>query len=391
MITFEEALAIVQDAVFYEVNAENISLEKSLNRVLAQDVLSDVNMPPFNKSAMDGYACRMEDIYEELEVLEVIPAGTEPTKRIGKGQCSKIMTGAMMPEGTNCVLKVEETEELSNNKIRFTANQTKSNFVDAAHDVKHGDLVMKKGIIIEPQHFAVAASVGLTNPRVYKKVRVGVISTGDELVEPQTTPGLSQIRNSNAYQLIGQLQKMNVTPYYFGIARDNEESTTRIISKAINETDVLLLSGGVSMGDFDFIPKIFDKLGVEIKFETLAIQPGKPCVFGVLKNKFIFGLPGNPVSSFNIFELLAKPLIYKLMGHDFQQPIIQIHMGKTYTRRKATRKSFIPVKIENGKVWPIDYHGSAHISALGDASGFVAIPIGTIELKEGELVDVRQF
>lgn len=391
MITFEEALTIVQDAVFYEVNAENVSLDKSLNRVLAQDVLSDVNMPPFNKSAMDGYACRMEDIFEELEVLEIIPAGTEPTTAITKGQCSKIMTGAMMPEGANCVLKVEETEELANKKIRFTANQTKSNFVVNGHDVREGDLVMKKGMIIEPQHFAVAASVGLTEPRVYKKIRVGVISTGDELVEPQTKPGLSKIRNSNAYQLIGQLQKMNVTPYYFGIARDNEESTSRIISKAINETDVILLSGGVSMGDYDFIPKIFDQLGVDIKFKTIAIQPGKPTVFGVLNNKFIFGLPGNPVSSFNIFELLAKPLIYKLMGHHYDLPKISMPMGRAYNRKRSARKSFIPVKVENGKVWPLEYHGSAHINALSEAYGIVAIPIGTSELNEGDLVDVRQL
>ena len=391
MITFEEALAIVLDAVFYEVNSENIPIDKSLNRILAQDVFSDINMPPFNKSAMDGYACRMIDLFEELEVLEVIPAGKQPTKLIGSKQCSKIMTGAMMPKGADCVLKVEETEEISGNRIRFTGKQSKSNFVEFAKDVKEGDLVLKKGIIIKPQHFAVAATVGLTEPRVYKRIRVGVISTGDELVEPQAKPELSQIRNSNAYQLIGQLLKMNVTPYYFGIARDNEESSTRIISKAIDETDVILLSGGVSMGDFDFIPQIFKQLGIDIKFKTIAIQPGKPTVFGVLKGKFIFGLPGNPVSSFNIFELLVKPLIYKLMGHYSAPVLIQMPMGKTYTRERSSRKSFIPVKIEKGKIWPIEYHGSAHINALSDAFGIIAIPIGIAELKEGELTDVRQI
>ncbi|PKP33093.1 MAG: molybdopterin molybdenumtransferase MoeA [Bacteroidetes bacterium HGW-Bacteroidetes-17] len=391
MITFEEALTIVQNAVFYEVNSENVPLDKSLNRVLAQDVFSDINLPPFNKSAMDGYACREEDIFEELEVLEVISAGKPPSKIVGPKQCAKIMTGAMMPEGADCVLKVEETEEVSEGFIRFTGKQTKSNFVEFAHDVKEGDLVLKKGTIIKPQHFAVAATVGLTEPRVFKKIRVGVISTGDELVEPQDKPKLSQIRNSNAYQLIGQLLKMNVTPYYFGIARDNEESTSRIISKAMNESDVILLSGGVSMGDFDFIPKILNQLGVDIKFKTIAIQPGKPTVFGVLKDKFVFGLPGNPVSSFNIFELLAKPLIYRLMGHSYEPALIRIPMGMDYTRKKSSRKSFIPIKVEDAKVWPIDYHGSAHINALSDAFGIISIPVGISELKEGELVDVRQL
>ncbi|MBU1013340.1 MAG: molybdopterin molybdotransferase MoeA [Bacteroidetes bacterium] len=391
MITFAEALTIVQNAVFYEVNSENVALDKSLNRVLAQDVFSDINMPPFNKSAMDGYACRKEDIYEQLEVQEVIFAGRLPNKKIVSGQCSKIMTGAMMPEGADCVLKVEETEEVSENIIRFTGKQTKSNFVEFANDVKEGDLVLKKGTIIKPQHFAVAATVGLTEPRVYKKIRVGVISTGDELVEPQDKPKLSQIRNSNAYQLIGQLLKMNVTSYYFGIAKDNEESTSRIISKAMNESDVILLTGGVSMGDLDFIPKILNQLGVDIKFKTIAIQPGKPTVFGVLKDKFVFGLPGNPVSSFNMFELLAKPLIYKLMGHDYNPALIRMPMGMNYARKKSTRKSFIPIKVEGAKVWPIEYHGSAHINALSDAFGIISIPIGMSELKEGELVDVRQL
>jgi len=391
MITIEQALAIVNEAVFYEVDTEVVPLDKSLNRVLAKNILSDIDMPPFNKSAMDGYACKKEDIFKQLEVLEVIPAGSQPTKKIESGQCSKIMTGAMMPEGTDCVLKVEETTEITENLIQFTGKQTKSNFVEKAYDVKVGELVLKKGTIINAQHMAISAAVGYDNPRVYKKVRVGVISTGDELVEPQVKPSLSQIRNSNAYQLIGQLQKMNVTPYYFGIARDNEESTKRVIRKAVEETDVILLSGGVSMGDFDFIPKIFDELGVKIMFKTIAVQPGKPTVFGVLDNKFIFGLPGNPVSSFNLFELLAKPLIYKLMGHLYHPLTFKMPMGQIYSRKKSSRKSFVPVKIENGKLWPIEYHGSAHINSLNEAHGFISIPIGSTELKEGELVDVRQF
>ncbi|MCP4553061.1 MAG: molybdopterin molybdotransferase MoeA [Bacteroidetes bacterium] len=389
MISYEEALKTVIDAVFFEVDSERVSLDNSLNRVLAEDVVSDVDMPPFNKSAMDGYACKRADLSNELEVLELIPAGSIPTKEIGSKQCSKIMTGAMMPEGADCVIKVEETEELPTKKIRFIARQTKSNFVPVADDVNVGDLVLKKGTIIQPQHFAVFASVGYDNPQIYKKPRAGIISTGDELVEPQHKPTLSQIRNSNAYQLIGQLQKMNVTPQYYGIARDNEESTSNIITKAIEETDVLLLTGGVSMGDYDFIPKIVEQLGVKMMFETLSIQPGKPCVFGVLDKKFIFGLPGNPVSSFNLFELLAKPLLYKLMGHEYDPVIVQMPMGKEYARRKSSRRSFLPILIEDGKVWPVEYHGSAHINALTNAFGFISIPVGKTILKEGEKVDVR--
>ncbi len=391
MISFEEAYKIVIDAQYYEVNTERIELNKSINRVLAKDIVSDINMPPFNKSAMDGYACKREDLNNDLEILEVIAAGSVPSKVVGTNQCSKIMTGAKLPEGADCVVKVEDTEETEDGKMRFVANETKDNFVPTGQDVEEGELVLKQGTLLGPQHLAVAASVGYDFPRVYKKVRVGVISTGDELVEPFAKPAEGQIRNSNAYQLIGQLNSMNVTPYYFGIAKDNEESTTRIINKAISETDVVLLTGGVSMGDFDFIPKIFDELGVEIKFKEMAVQPGKPTVFGVLGNKFIFGLPGNPVSSFNIFELLTKPFIYSLMGHKYEPVELNVPLGEGYKRKRSSRRSFIPVRIENAKAWPIVYHGSAHIQAMTQAHGLISIPVGVSELKEGELVDVRQI
>lgn len=391
MIAFEDALKIVQDAVYYEMSTERISINDSLDRILAKDIVSDINMPPFPKSAMDGYAIRYEDLKNEWEVLEVIAAGQEPEKTIAANQCSKIMTGAMMPEGADCVIKVEESEVLTNGKVRFTAEDTKTNFVHMGEDVRVNDLVLKKGTLLKAQHLAVAATVGYDNPRVFKKVRVGVISTGDELVEPHITPGPSQIRNSNAYQLMAQLQKMNVTPLYFGIAKDTEESTTKVIKKAIDDCDVILLSGGVSMGDFDFVPKIFDDLGVEIKFKEMAVQPGKPTVFGVLKNKFIFGLPGNPVSSFNIFEILTKPLIYKMMGYAYKPLEIRLPMGTAYNRKRSGRKSFLPVKIEDGKIWPIEYHGSAHIFALTEADAWISVPVGVSTLNEGEIIDVRQI
>lgn len=391
MISIEEALKIVLNTVDHEIGTEKISLQSAIKRVLAQDVFSDMNLPPFSKSAMDGYACRSADLKNDLKVLEVIAAGQQPQKKIQKNQCSKIMTGAMMPDGADCVVKVEETEILANSMIRFTANDTKPNFISIGEDAHVGDLVLKKGTLLNAQHIAAAAVVGCDYPKVYKKVRVGVISTGDELVEPHEIPSPSQIRNSNAYQLLAQMQTLNVIPKYFGIASDDEALTTSIISMALNENDVVLLTGGVSMGDFDFIPKIFNQLGLEIKFKEIAIQPGKPTVFGVLKDKFIFGLPGNPVSSFNMCEILVKPMIYKMMGHAYQPVEIYLPMGETYTRKKSTRKSVLPVKIEKGKIWTVSYHGSAHIFALTEANGLIFIPIGVTMIKEGEFVDVRQI
>lgn len=391
MIGFEEALEkVTQSANSLEV--EQIDFNHSIGRVLAEDVQSDIDMPPFDKSAMDGYACRFENLKNPLEVLEVIPAGRPPAKTIGKNQCSKIMTGSKMPEGANCVIMVEQTEELPTDRIRFIAEKTKSNFVPRGEDVKRGDLVLKRGTLIKPQHIAVMASVGCILPVVYRKARVGVLSTGDELVEPSVFPGESKIRNSNAYQLLNQARRMGCEARYFGIAGDNEEDSRKMIEKALEESDVVLLTGGVSMGDFDFIPKVFGQLNIEVLFDSVAVQPGRPTVFGISGHKYIFGLPGNPVSSFNVFELLVKPLLYKIMGHDYVPLKLRLPLGKDYKRKKSTRKSYLPVKVdEQGRVIPIAYHGSAHVHALVFADGLISIPVGKTELKKGELVDVRQI
>ncbi len=391
MISFEEATHIIASNTA-TVEIEQIEFRQALGRVLAEDIQSDIDMPPFNKSAMDGYACKMANIDNALEILEVIPAGQPPSKAIGKNQCSKIMTGSMLPEGADCVIMVEQTEELENNKIRFTAGKSKPNFVPQGEDVKKGDIVLKKGTLIKPQHLAVMASVGCVKPLVYKKVKVGVLSTGDELVEPDIFPGTSRIRNSNAYQLVAQAERMGCWAEYFGIAKDNEDHSQKMIEKALHESNVVLLTGGVSMGDFDFIPDVFKQMEIDIKFKSIAVQPGRPTVFGTNGEKYIFGLPGNPVSSFNIFELFVKPMLFNMMGYNYKPLNIRLPMGKKYARRKSTRMSFLPVMIgDKGEVFPIKYHGSAHVHALVFADGLISIPKGKTELQKGEMVDVRQI
>ena len=392
MIKFEKALDIVLNSVQYTLQTERVDFTDSLGRILAEDVKSDINMPPFDKSAMDGFACRRDDIDNELEVIEVLPAGKVPEKSIGKNQCTKIMTGAIVPEGADCVIMVEHTEAAGDNSIRFTFDYTSNNICYFAEDIKKDDLVLKKRIEIKPQHIAVMASVGYTNALVYKQPRVGIISTGDELVEPSVFPAKSQIRNSNSHQLVAQVTRTGAIPVYIGIAGDSEEITFTTISKALQENDIVLLTGDVSMGDFDFVPEIMTKSGVDIKFRTLAVKPGKPTIFGTFgENKFIFGLPGNPVSSYTQFEFLAKPLILKLMG-SLELPLtLKLPMGGEYSRRKSVRKSFIPVNISEGKVYPVEYHGSAHINALCGADGLISIPAGVAEIKKGTAVNVRQI
>jgi molybdopterin molybdotransferase len=388
MITYEEALQIVLKHSF-NLKSETVPFMDSIGRVLAEAVYSDLNMPPFNRSAVDGFACRREDIGQPLVVIETVRAGVFPVKKIEKGQCTRIMTGAPVPEGADCVLMVEDTEEAGQDLIRFTGEKTKNNYSPFAEDVKTGDKVLEAGTFISPRYIAILAAVGCTDPVVSGRPTVAVIATGDEIVEPHIKPGISQIRNSNSYQLVAQVAKAGAIPLFLGIAQDNEEDTYTAIINALEKADIVLLTGGVSMGTFDFVPKIMEKAGIDILFRTVALQPGKPTIFGIKGEKRIFGLPGNPVSSFTIFEILAKPLILKIMG--ISEPItsMQFPFGTDYQRRRSDRMQWLPVQIRDGKVYPLEYHGSAHIFSLAKADALAAIPLGITNLSAGALIDVR--
>ncbi|MFH1297338.1 MAG: molybdopterin molybdotransferase MoeA, partial [Bacteroidota bacterium] len=236
---------------------------------------------------------------------------------------------------------------------------------------------------------AVLASVGAVSPMVYKQPKVSVISTGDELVEPGGLPAPAMIRNSNSSQLMAQVEQIHLKAMDLGISGDAKEELQQKIQEGLARSDVVIVSGGVSMGEYDYVPAVMQKSGVEILFKSIAIQPGRPTVFGRKRDKFTFGLPGNPVSSFVLFELLVKPFLFKWMGHDYRAPSTRLPMGKTYTREKSFRKSILPVTIREHRVYPVDYHGSAHIHAYIHADGMVAIEPGVTKLNKGEAVDVR--
>jgi molybdopterin molybdotransferase len=391
MLPFEKALKTVLDSAHW-LGSEYIDIGRALNRILAEDVKSDIDIPPFDKSAMDGYACRREDLANELTIIETIPAGVPPKNVIGPNQCAKIMTGAMVPQGADCVIMVEFTENPSENKVRFTGKETADNICAKAEDIKAGDIVLRKGTLIRSQHLATLAAIGCSNPCVAVRPKVAIIATGNELVEPSQSPSLSQVRDSNSFQLAAQAETVGAVTKNYGIARDTRQAIDAAIKTAIVENDVVLVSGGVSVGDFDFVPDIFKQNGIELMFEKIAIKPGKPTVFGLSESVFCFGMPGHPVSGFVMFELLVKPFLYKLMGHDFTPVEIKVPLGTSVSRKKAGRPSWIPVVItDEGTARPLEYHGSAHFNALCGADGLLCIPKGTAELKEGTMVSVRRI
>ena len=391
MISFEEAYDIVMNSAF-RLDSETVSFTDSSGRILAQDVKSDMDMPPFDKSTVDGFACRKSDLNMDLTIAETIAAGQSPSKKIYRGECSRIMTGAPVPEGADCVVMVEDTEVLPTGKMKYRGSYSKSNISLKGEDVRKNEIVLGSGIYVRPQDIAIMASVGCTSVGVSKLPVVGIVSSGDELVEPDKKPGPSQIRNSNAYQLMAQVHLAGCPTKYYGIAGDDEQTTYNIVSGAVAECDLLLLTGGVSMGDFDFIPSVLERAGIKILFSGIRVQPGKPTTFGIHPECLVFGLPGNPVSSLIQFELLVKPLIYKMMGYEWKPFACELPLKEKYERRSGDRLGFIPVYITiEREVLPVDYHGSAHISSYSGAHGIIEIPVGKTQLEKGEIVSVRQI
>lgn len=391
MITFEEAYKIVTGAAF-RTGKEQISFNDSLGRVLAVPVKSDMDMPPWDKSTVDGFACRHDDLGNELTVIETVAAGVMPAMEVTPGTCSRIMTGAAVPWGADYIFMLEDSEEKEGGKVRFTGKAAKSNIAKAAEDLYKGQTVLKAGRIIKPQDIAVMAVVGATEVTVSNRVHVGIISTGNELVEPEHTPAEAQIRNSNGSQLMSQVMRAGAIGKYYGIAADDEASNARLLRAAVDENEVVLISGGVSFGDFDFVPAVMRSLGLTIHFDQVAMQPGKPLTFCTGERKAVFGLPGNPVSTFVQFEVMVRPFLDKMTGVTAEEPKLMMPLAADYSRKRADRMIWIPFIITGeGEALPLEYHGSAHITALPGAWGLIIIPRGQSWIQKGEMVSVRQI
>jgi molybdopterin molybdotransferase len=389
MIPFELALskALGQTSI---IGMEYVDLLNVTGRILANDIFSDVNSPPFDKSAVDGFACKKSDIGTDLQIIETIPAGSLPQFTINPGQCSKIMTGAPVPIGADIVVMVEYSEMLTDSLVRLNPPNLSKNIARFAEDLKIGDLVLSKGKRIKSQDIAVLASVGVSNVPVYTKPKVCVYSTGNELVEPEQKPEASKIRNTNAYQIYSQVIEAGATVEYGGILTDEESNFLKVLQAEKPAFSTLIFTGSVSMGDFDLLPAALEKSGYEIIFKKIAIQPGKPTVFARKGESFVFGLPGNPVSSFVLFELLVKPFLMGFMGFKEKNTVFEFVLDSTIKRINAEREKWIPVIInEQGKVYPGTYHGSAHIHALSHSDGLICMKRGVYELEKGQKVHVR--
>ena len=399
VLSFEDARHVVERyaAEVRPEGVEFVALGDSMGRVLAKPITADRDYPPFRRAMRDGYGVRAADLATlpaTLKVIGEIRAGADPKDipdKVKAGQAVGIMTGAPTPDGADAVVMVEYTS-LEGNRVTVTrAVSAGDNIAAVGSEAQKRDVLLEPGILLDYSALAVAASVGQENVWVYRRPVVGILATGDEIVELAVQPGPSQIRNSNSYSLAAQVEDAGGEARMLGIARDDAGHLQELIAEGL-DTDLLLLTGGVSMGKYDLVEPVLAEFGAEMFFTGALIQPGRPVVFGRVQNKFFFGLPGNPVSTMVTFELFARPMLGALAGLK-PRPLAFLHARlKTEIRTKTGLKRFLPGvlsgEFETSEVALARWHGSGDVASTARANCYIVIPPDRDRIEAGEWVAV---
>ena len=397
VLTVEEARKRMLDTISV-LPPEKRGILDCLGGVLAEDIYAAEHIPPFDNSAMDGFAVIAEDVQDaselapvNLSVTETIAAGYAPEKRVERGQAARIMTGAMMPVGADAVV-MQEVTQFDGQRVKILeAVEKAENVRFAGESVKNGDLVLSKGKLLRPQECSMLASLNQAEALVHRRPRVAVVSTGDELTPLGNVLKPGKIRDSNRYGICAQLQEAGCIPIDMGIARDDEAETERIFRDGLSRADALITSGGVSVGEHDVVKTVLAKLG-EINFWRVAMKPGKPQAYGIADGKPIFGLPGNPVSSLVVFELFVRPALLKMAGRSnpfrptfravLEEDIVNKDKRTNYMRSIITRRERTYCAKTTGP------QGSGILYSLVLANGFIVIP-ADVSLKAGDEVEAQ--
>jgi molybdopterin molybdotransferase len=388
----------------------------ALGRVLAEDVVSDLDMPPYDKSLMDGYAVRAADLSDgcaTLTILEEITAGRTPTRPVGPGEATRIMTGAPIPSGADAVVIVERTQLRGGRSVAVEDQAVRpgQNILLQGCEMRRGETVVAAGSVLRPQEFGVLATVGRTMVMAHPAPVVALMTSGDEIVEADQQPGPGQIRNGNSPMLAAQIARAGGVPRYLGIALDERASLRALIAQGLR-SPMLVLSGGVSAGVADLVPEVLRELGVEAHFHKVAMKPGKPVFFGVHSTQnavhsteskeveklgsppatLVFGLPGNPVSSLVCFELFVRPTIRCLRGHSDPGPmIVRATLTEEYAY-KTDRPTYHPAWLEAAdsgwSVRAVPWFGSSDLRGLTPANAFILFQPGDERHQAGSIYPV---
>ena len=376
--------------------AEQVRLDQSLGRVLAEEVRANRDQPPYDISAMDGYALRSTDlaiIPTILETIEDIKAGDMPSKALVSGQCARIMTGAPLPQGADAVIRVEDTEALSASRVRINQTAKPGNDIRrAGENMRNGETVLTPGAPITPGVIGVLATVKRAQVQVTRRPRVAILSTGNELEALNESIDLNKIPDANSYALMAQVQALGIAPVLLGIARDDPDELTRYLKRGL-EYDVLLVSGGTSVGVHDYVRPTIEALGVQMLFWRVAMKPGHPVAFGKAGDKVIFGLPGNPVSSMVCFEEFVAPALRRMMGHTrTRRRTLAARLTHTI-RHQPGRTEFIRVMLaqEDGgyAATSTGAQGSGMLLSMAKADGLAIMPAASNDLAAGSMVMVQ--
>ncbi len=396
-LSFEQALATVREKIALAnlaPSSEWVSLDCARGRVLGEEVRADRDYPPFHRATRDGYAIRSQDLKSipaELHIIGEVRAGERFERELAPGQAVEIMTGAPLPEGADAVVMVEHCESAGAIVRVSRAVAALENVVRQGSEARAGDPVLRPGRRLCPAEIGLLATVGRERVSVFRKPRLAILPTGDEVVPVGAEPQPHQIRNSSASVLAALAEAAGAAPWVVGIAPDRKDDLRRQIEQAL-EADLVVVTGGVSMGKYDFVEPVLAELGAEFYFQGAAIRPGKPVVFGRARGKFFFGLPGNPVSSMVTFELFVRPAIGILGGAEPEPWVfLRARLAKPF-RHKTGLTQFLPARVEvkQGEpvVEPVAWQGSGDWVGVAAANCFLVIRPDQTDLAAGDAVDV---
>lgn len=399
MKTVEECLTQILD-FFHPLGVEKVPLKETLHRVLAEDIYSSRSIPPRDNSAMDGYALRWEDLQTAskdhpvtLRSVEEIPAGRVPERSICSGETSRIMTGAPIPAGADTVVKIEDVQTSDGEVTLFGPAGEGDNIRRRGEDVMDGERVIAGGTLIGPAHMGMLAATGNALVPVYQRPLVAVIATGDELIDVDGDPSSGGIVTSNSYSLHGQIIEAGGIPLSLGIARDNREDLLAHFSAAKERAHVIISSGGVSVGDYDFVQDVFTELGARVRFDTVAQRPGKPFTYATMDRIPFFGLPGNPVSAMMSFEQYVRPALRKMTGHRalFRKTVRAV-LEDTITKKSGLTyfvRGIVTWRDGTFTVMTTGDQGSGILKSMVLANGIIVLPRDMTRARRGDEVTVQ--
>lgn len=387
-----------------EKGDEKIGLTNALNRVLSEDITAETDVPHFRKAAMDGFAVLAEDTFgasnitpKKLLIIERIKVGQlpqkelrskEPRSRTLQGECTEIDTGAPLPKNADAVLMVEYCEKTDNEIILYKAVTPGENIIDIGSDIKKGELLFRKGTVLNPRHIGVLASQGIREVLIKKKPQIAYFSTGNELLNLDDELEAGKIYDINSFTIINSIREQGGEVVFLGVLEDNKELIKQKIREGLQKADFLLLSGGSSLGEGDFMVEAVSELG-DVLVHGLAVKPGKPVLIGKVKNRLVLGLPGYPTSALADFYILVLPIMERMLGSRKEARIVKATLSKKIVSTIG-RYEFLPVKLSKNEAIPI-HKGSSAITTLAEAAGFVEIDENTEILEKGTEVKIRLF